>query len=487
MSLQRRDFIKGLATLAAAQAVPLAAFAATNMSWTLGFAGLREDQPTLDLQVEGTIPAACHGSLYRNGPALYSRGAQRYGHWFDPDGMIQHFKLSATGVKHSGRFVRTRRFEQESAAGGFLYGGAGTNFPAQQPVRSNETTNVANINVQPLGGELLALWEAGSAYRIDPETLETLGQRHWSPELAGVPFSAHPRFDEQGHMWNIGSVPFVGRPALMLYHISPSGQLLNSRLHRLDFPGYMHDFILTPRYVLALNSSAVFREGENFVDRMHWEGSRPSQLLVFDRNDLSLVQTIEVPATFVFHFGNAWEDAGRIVFTACAHPDSRIVTEGMHLLAQQRSGDFHHRPRLVRYEVSLSRKTVDIHALDIDMEFPGFDRRQPFTAQRIYGASGQEASPSSLATGVIAVDPRSGDSQVFDYGPTTIVEEPVFVPSGERTSQGYLLHTYLDHENQRSGLSVFDAARIGEGPIAKASMPRILPLGFHGCFLSQRA
>ena len=209
------------------------------------------------MTVEGTIPQACFGTLYRNGPTLYERAGERYQHWFDPDGMIQAFRLGPDGASHEGRFVRTRKYEREQAEGRFLFNGAGTQVANPAPPRSNQDFNVANINIQPHNGELLALWEAGSAYRIDPETLDTRGIQAWHDELEGVPFSAHPRFDERGDMWNIGSVPFAGTPTLVLYHVNATGNMVKYRAHTLDFSGYMHDFVLTPRYLIALNSSAV--------------------------------------------------------------------------------------------------------------------------------------------------------------------------------------------------------------------------------------
>jgi carotenoid cleavage dioxygenase-like enzyme len=33
----------------------------------------------------------------------------------------------------------------------------------------------------PLNKRLFALWEGGSAYEIDPETLKTIGIQSWSP------------------------------------------------------------------------------------------------------------------------------------------------------------------------------------------------------------------------------------------------------------------------------------------------------------------
>ena len=123
------------------------------------------------------------------------------------------------------------------------------------------------------------------------------------PDLRGVPFSAHPHFDEHGDLWNIGSAPFARRPTLVLYRVGANGTLKTSAAVPLDFPGYMHDFVLTPHYLVALNSSAVQGEGKHFVDKMTWQPERPSQLLVFAREDFALKATIEVPATFIFHFG----------------------------------------------------------------------------------------------------------------------------------------------------------------------------------------
>lgn len=489
--MRRRNFVKTLTALAAAPST--AALGASTFSeaplehpWSMGFEGVTGDLEALPMTVQGRIPDACLGTVYRNGPALYERGQQRYQHWFDPDGMVQSYHLSKSGITHRGRFVRTPRHKEESLAGRFLYGGAGTEFLDQWPVRNNETTNVANINVQPFGGELLALWEAGSAYRIDPQSLETHGPMDWSEELKGAPFSAHPRVDDHGDLWNIGSLSFSHRPALVLFHIAANGKLVKSAIQPLDFGGYMHDFVLTPRYLIALNSSAVMGDGRTFVDRMQWQGDRPSQLLVFDRNDFRLLKTLEVPATFVFHFGNAWESSSQIHFTACAHADNQIVATGMRRLAQQQSGPYHTGAHLQRYDLDLASNRCVIEALEVNMEFPGFDKRAPFQAQSLFGVSGHQGSESGLASQVLRVDPKSGDTNRFDSVKGIVVEEPLFVPSSDG---GFIVHSFLDYRRRQSGLAILAAEHLSDGPIALAHMERVVPLGFHGCFLgtSQRA
>ena len=411
MSLSRRDFLAATVALGAAQLLPSRAHGRGAPPWAVGFEGVTEDLPPRPMVLSGRFPAACRGSLYRNGPALYERAGQRYGHWFDPDGMVQAFRIDGAAVEHRGRFVRTDKFRREDAAGRFLYDGAGSVLSGTGPLRSNESINTANISVQPWGGELLALWEAGSPYRVDPQSLETRGRLHWREELDGVPFSAHPRFDDAGELWNIGAVPFAGRPLLVLYQIDSDGSLKKWRAQPLDFAGYMHDFVLTPRYLVALNSSLLIGAGETFVDSMRWEPARASELLVFDREDFTLVSRAEVPPAFVFHFGNAWEDGDALLFTACQYADAALVKRGMGRLARQEPGPYHDEPELLRYRLLPQRGSATVERLGIDMEFPGFDRRYPFRAQALYGVGGQVASESGLSSAVQRVDPRSGDLQ----------------------------------------------------------------------------
>jgi len=242
----------------------------------------------------------------------------------------------------------------------------------------------------------------------------------------------------------------------------------------------MHDFVLTTRYLVALNSSLVVGDGATFVDSMRWEAQRPSELLVFDRNDFSLVARIEVPPAFVFHFGNGWEDGDDLVFTACQHTDGAIVQHGKRRLARQEPGPYHNSPELLRYTLSLKQRRAAVDAVGTTMEFPGFDRRFPFTAQALYGVGGRDHSESGLSSAVQRVDPRSGERQSFDYGTGIIVEEPLFVPGADG---GYLVHTWLDYRARQSGLSILHAEDLAAEPLVTARTDRVLPLGLHGCHL----
>lgn len=79
-----------------------------------------------------------------------------------------------------------------------------------------------------------------------------------------------------------------------------------------------------------------------------------------------------------------------------------------------------------------------------------------------------------------AVKP-DGSHQQFRFGSGVILEEPLYIPRA--AGGGYLLSSLLDYQQHKSGLALFDSQDIRRGPLALATMDRVLPLGFHGCFI----
>ena len=142
--------------------------------------------------VNGPCWRALRGTLFRNGPGRFDRDGIRYRHWFDGDGLVQAWRLDDSGVTHEARFVRTHKYVAESEAGRFLVHGAGTTIPNPRPSRNGDDFNTANTAVIAHGGRLQALWEGGSAWNIDPDTLETRGVHTFRDDLTALPYSAHP-------------------------------------------------------------------------------------------------------------------------------------------------------------------------------------------------------------------------------------------------------------------------------------------------------
>ena len=235
--------------------------------------------------------------------------------------------MGANGVSHRARYVETDKRGAERKAGRPLYSSFDSVIADQALVTSPDAVNVANISVLHHHGELLALCEAGSPWQIDESSLETIGTYEFSEETAGVPFSAHPRVEPDGTLWNFGYISDAS--ALILWHIDRNGKL--QKVGKIDATPItmVHDFVVTERHIVLLIAPFHFTdlEYESFFQAHRWHPEDPTRVLVVDKDDFSSYQWFELPAQWVFHFGNAWEDtAGVIRFDAGRYDDPSIMT-----------------------------------------------------------------------------------------------------------------------------------------------------------------
>ena len=85
---------------------------------------------------------------------------------------------------------------------------------------------------------------------------------------------------------------------------------------------------------------------------------------------------------------------------------------------------------------------------------------------------------------LIDTDTGKSDSYRFDAG--WQVEEHVMVArtNARFETDGYLVGVVQDTKRAQTVMTVFDATRIGAGPVALARLPYRTPHCFHGNFLS---
>ncbi|MCU8083465.1 carotenoid oxygenase family protein [Shewanella sp. SM23] len=548
--MDRRQFLAGSAALMtsavwASSVDKLLALdnaqAVAREPWAIGFSGAEGDYQPLTMQVSGEWPAQLSGNLYRNGPAKMSRAGKAYQHWFDGDGMVQQFSVSNGQIQHQAKFIQTKKFKVEEAAGAFKYTTAGTVIPNALPIRNNDDLNVANTSLLPRHGELLALWEAGSPYRLDAQTLTTLGVKSFGDKFKGLPFSAHPLDDGQGGLWNFGVWYVGGEKQLLVYQVAPDDSVARMEVIELPQASYLHAFAQSENKLVFYISSCVYEEGETYIDAFKWRPELPSQLLVIDKADFKTRQLHQLPAGFVFHFGQAIERNDELSVQLCLYPNSAILTQGMKgLLTGERKTKTPH-AELVTITVPLTvaltaaskaqfaetlSSSARINRSGVMMEFPQFSQHimgkkqtsgEKAFAEKTGGASAfvplfgvgarsdsaansnfkyeaESDSESGLSNTLYcihnakdsskhSVDTLGGASySAFYLGKGKIAEEPLYISATEQ-HEAYLLMTWLDYHNAQSGLSLFRASDISAGPIASAQMNRVLPLGFHGCFI----
>ena len=458
--------------------------------WLLGWRGVSSETlgpATVNLQ--GRLPAGLAGTLYRNGPAWTERNGLRYDHWFDGDGMVHGWRFNGDGsLTHHARMVATPKFTREQKAGRFLYPAAGTSVPDTQPVRNNDDANTANTSVVTLNGRLFALCEAGSAFEVHPDTLDTIGPVTWRPDLAAMPFSAHPLPDRDGSLWNFGSISLVGGSALLVWHLGKDGQLRSANVIQTPEYGYLHAFTMTDQHLVFVLAPFDFKQsGGSFFERMAFAPQRAARIAVVDKNSPDKAQWFEAPFAAIYHFGDAYARDGGIVVRAVRRDD---INEARSPMKEAMAGDGAHavngHTTLVELHLDLRRTQARWQDTGIGtVEFPLFDARTPSTrGARLYAPTIAGEATAPYFNAVAAFDVDRGRRQLWRYGTDILAEEHVFVPRpGSRsTDDGWLIGTLLDPVQQRSGIAVLDARHVGDGPLAQAWLPYAVPLGFHGTF-----
>jgi carotenoid cleavage dioxygenase-like enzyme len=378
--------------------------------------------------------------------------------------------------------VATEKYLREESAQAFLYNATGTPIPNARVPRNNDSVNVANTALLPWQDELLALWEGGSAYSLNPETLTTLGEKIWSDELAHVPFSAHPLLEKDGSLWNFGFVPYSKEARLLIYHISPKSKVIGFSNIVLPQRGYLHAFAQTKDYLIFYVSACIYEQGETFLSAFHWRPEVGSKILVINKNSLDKPRWFDVPAEFVFHFGNAWQDNNSINVVMARYKNADLMLNGMHKVMIGEQPEIEHAQMTIA-NINLQTGKVTLNASGINLEFPNYN---PNTAgpTTIYGTHAALPGRKFLADSIAAMHPEKGLLDHYYFGKNVIAEEPLLIITSKNN---YLITSYYNYDKQHSGIALFHANKLNDGPIAQAKMDYVLPLGFHGCFVPTNA
>jgi carotenoid cleavage dioxygenase-like enzyme len=461
-------------------------------SWANALAQPAKEFPLTPLPVVfGKIPEGFRGTLYRNGPGRLERGDNHVGHWFDGDGAILgvHFTdVGATGVY---RYVQTSGYKEEAAADKLLYGNYGMTAPGQiwnqwlKPLK-----NAANTSVLALPDKLLALWEGGKPYALDLQSLETSDEDDLGGLSNGLPYSAHYKRDSQtGEIFNFGVSP--GKNGILnIYKSNHTGKIVQKAAHTLDGVSVVHDFVLAGQYLVfclppvRLKLLPVLTGISSYSDALEWQPSKGTQILVFDRETLSLVSRGEAEPWFQWHFANGYvDDSGTVVVDIARYEDFQTNQ----YLKEVATGETHTAAKTTLSRLQFNPQTGKVQAiqqlLDRHCEFPNvppLQVGQPFR-YTYFSTFRQETDISQEILNAIArFDHDTETLTEADCGENRYPSEPIYVQDAQNPQQAWVVTVVYDGNSDSSEVWVFDADRLNEEPVCKLELPSVIPHSFHG-------
>lgn len=443
------------------------------------FAPLSEEHTTDALKVTGVIPKALDGLFVRNGPNPQFPPAGHY-HWFDGDGMLHGVRLRGGKATYRNRFIRTKGYEDEKAAGKATYPGI-LDAPDLKKLLAGELPfkNPANTALVHHAGKLLALWEVGEPYEIRVPDLATVGPYTFGAKL-NHPFTAHPKVDpDTGEMLFFGYIPNL--PKAVFSTANARGELVRSVAVKLPRPTMIHDFVVTKNYAVFPCGPQTFDMARLFKGQSPWyfDAEKPTTFVVVPRTGEAKPVAIEAKTCFAFHFLNAHESDGKIVVVGCRY--NRFPSA---VAFGEPDADPSPNPALP-YQWTLDPKTGKCTEKALDdspAEFPRLPDSLVGKPHR-YGYFG--TGDGEFFAGLRKFDLTTGKGVDHLYGDGRFGGEGVFVPNPDGTGEdaGWLLNYVFDKAAGKSELVVTDATDMTAKPVARIHLPTRVPYGFHGTWV----
>lgn len=464
-------------------------------SGLLGYTSLNEEITVDQLPVTGVIPPWLTGSLLRNGPAKFEVGKEKFYHWFDGFAMLHRFSLQNGSVSYANKFLQSDAYKTSMAEGHITFSQFATD-PCKAIFKGEMTMAVnANVSINKVAGEYVAMTETPLPVAFDPHTLETLGVVHYYDQVSGHHGSAHPHYDFSRRMSVSYLTEFGIESQFKVYAIKDgtrSRALIGS--YPVAEPAYLHSFGMTEQYIIIVeapyrvNPFALLTSGKPFIENYVWQPQEGTQFLVMNKGDGRIVGRYTSEAFFSFHHVNAFEREGEIIVDLSAYPDVSVIGDFYleRLRGKNMTSDSAAKSEFRRYHLPLQGSTATYELLsEQGIELPTINYRayNTYDYDIAYGVSVNKQRPEAFANQLVRVDVRQRTTRIWTED-GCYPGEPVFVaaPTATDEGDGVVLSVVLNAHKDNSFLLILDAHTFKE--IGRAEVPHHIPFGFHGQFFS---
>jgi all-trans-8'-apo-beta-carotenal 15,15'-oxygenase len=412
--------------------------------------------------------------------------------------MVQSFRFDGERCRYRNRFVRTRKYLDEEAAGHFIYQSWSTQSPGGfwKNFLGTNIVGQAGITVFPWRGRLYAFDECSLPYELNTDDLGTYGISSLGLPKDLTIYAAHAKFDPVTGEWLHFGVLYGPSPKLHITIFEASGLLKQHRV--LDMPRsvYMHDWAVSGRrlvfvlHPVKLSPWPVFLGRSSMLESLSWKREWGNLILVLDREGREPPVMLETRACYMWHSVNAYDRGGDVVvdFIGYDNPDHFVGKDPIaSAVMVGRRGENLYPGKLRRYLIAPAAKTIREEIIDDgNYEWPRVNEQ--FRCYNYRTAYMLSTMPGEFFwTKVRRVDMRTGKTQSYDFGAGSYLTEPVFVPlpgrryaPEEPEEPGYLLVEVYDSRIRKSYLAILRAERVAEGPIATVRLKHHVPFSYHG-------
>ncbi|HEY1725451.1 MAG TPA: carotenoid oxygenase family protein [Steroidobacteraceae bacterium] len=452
------------------------------------------------LKVEGQIPSEVDGVFFRAVPdPAFAPFVEDGGAVLSGDGMVSALRIAAGRASFSIRYVQTARHRAEVAAGRALFGKYRNPFTDRAGAAGLDRT-VSNTTPVWHAGRLLMTKEDGRPYRVDPNTLRTIGRYDFGGKLKSDTVTAHVRIDpDTGELFFFGYEADGLASTKVAYGIADrDGNLAREQWFDAPYCAMMHDFAITRNYALfpvyptTCDLQRVRSGGDHWVHEMHrdsWVGVMPRYGAV------SAMRWFQGPkGVSCYHIMNAFEDAdGRIHFDQCLSNVNAFQfiqrASGLNVPPQEAGS------RLARWSIDLNDGSEQITETVVGPpgDLPVIaarDQGRPYARAWLLTMNPELQGPpvaggpvGAMFNTLLRLDFSGQPPRALALPPAHCFSEPVHVPASRADHGGWLL-TVVDQQLSPADFThtvwIVPADDPSTGPVARITIPRRLRPQVHG-------
>lgn len=447
------------------------------------------------LPTQGAIPTSLRGTYYLNGPANFRRGDFTYAHWLDGDGLIRAVRFAGGRATHFSRFVRSRKYQDEQAAGRPLYRAFGTVFPGDRLRRRIALESPVNVSIYQFEQHLFSFGEQCLPWELSPETLETKGECNFYglfPEIS--PFSAHPKIDHDARrLCNFGLKFGLKGNKLTYWEFDAKLKLVFETEFAVEFPYSVHDFALSARFAAfylspyLLELAPFLRQGRSLFDALAWHPEMRNELLLTERIPQGKKWHIPMGRRgYCLHLINGFDDG---------------ETMAIDLIETEEPLYSQYRPlpelfstvkpcTIVRLRIDVRSGTV-LEVLEapqvVHLDFPALlpeSYGKPYQKAWILGMPTEPVNATKYYDRILCFDwdQRAIVDQYLPPSGIYLSGEPSLVRGGSSEPEVILICPRWHAAENRSDYVLLDALALSSPPIAVLPLPHPSPLAFHSSF-----
>jgi carotenoid cleavage dioxygenase-like enzyme len=469
-------------------------------------APVRIEADVHDLEVIGTIPPELNGAYFRASadpcyPPLLGTDI-----FLNGDGMTHMVRFENGHADLKTRYVRTEKFELERKARRALFGAYRNPF-TDAPEVAGKDNNTANTSMFWHHGKLYALKESGRPYEMDPNTLETLGERDFNGGLKGQTFTAHPKLDPLtgeaiAFAYNTGG---QASRDIDIHTISPSGDITRTETFEAPYCSMVHDFLVSRNYIAFVICPMVcdWERVQRCEPYWHWDSTKKTMVAIIPRAEgVQAIRWYTCPVLAMqTHTFNAWEES--VDGNTQLHLDHFITGSGwLSQFPDIHNPDAQEKPPFGErwsFNLSSAEDEFAIQRLIPHIgEMPVIDPRFAMRRARHFwfGTNNPSLGPmlewgpkGPPFTCLGHFDEAANALDFYYAGPDASPEEPYFVPRSADAAEGdgWLLTMVGRRAENRTDLVILDARKLSQGPIAVVKFPCRVHEGFHGTWVSAQA